>query len=89
MRAELNRLAFLLTLTTLLAAGGCAGMGQPTLASQGSTVSQRASAQRFDPYPEVGPGPEIVAGRPRDYDRAMPETRRARWSPARFFRPGG
>lgn len=83
-RALTNRLQRLAVLG-LLALSGCAGMGTPTLAPQGSLAQQRASAQRFDPYPEQGTGPEISEGRPRDYDREIAETRRARWNPPRPY----
>lgn len=71
----------------LLALAGCAGTSMPTLTPRGSLAQQRASAQRWDPYPEEGTGPAISEGRPRDFDREIAETRRARWNPPRFYQP--
>lgn len=69
----------------LLTLSGCAGMSMPSLAPQGSLAQQRAAATRFDPYPEEGTGPTIEEGRPRDYDREIAETRRARWNRPKAF----
>ncbi len=58
---RLQRLALL----GLLALSGCAGMGTPSWPPR-LVAQQRASAQRFDPYPEQGTAPDISEGRPRD-----------------------
>lgn len=78
------------TLAALLLLGlsGCAGMGMPTLAPEGSLARQRAVAQRFDPFPEEGPGPHISEGRPLGFEHALPETRRARWNAPPGFQQG-
>ena len=77
-----NPLAILLAATL-----GCATTAGPNFANPGSAEYQRLQAQRYDPYPERGPGPEIVGGRPRDFDRGLPETSRARWSQPRWLQP--
>ena len=40
-------------------------------------LGQQLRAERFDPYPEVDTGPEVVGGRPRDYQVPMSEPARA------------
>ncbi len=39
----------------------------PFLGNADMQRSEQNMAQRFDPYPSVGMGPEVVGGRPREY----------------------
>ena len=48
-------------------------------APQGSTTYQRYHATIHDPYPDRDLGPEIVGGRPREFEQAHPEAVRNRW----------
>lgn len=62
----------------LLSAAGCQSVAPPTWFA-GTAQQQRARAQQFDPYPESDTGPAVDGGRPLEYQRALPETSRARW----------
>ena len=78
----MERLCCLL-LTTVVAVGvaGCRSVGPPNWLHPGPAVHQQSTAERFDPYPENEPGPEIVGARPREYQKPPPEPSRARWLP--------
>jgi hypothetical protein len=68
---------------TIIGLGACAGTSTPRLASPGPAREQRARAQRFDPYPEIESGPQLVGARPREYDRPLAEpvrTQFEQWS---------
>ena len=62
----------------LVALSGC-NVERPRLFGPGSAPVQQKRAERFDPYPDNNIGPEVVGGRPRDYQKPLPETDRARW----------
>ena len=75
----------------VLAAGavGCRAT-PPNWGNPGSAQYQQSQAQRFDPYPENEPGPQIVGARPMEYDKPPAEVLRvqppidplrARWLP--------
>jgi hypothetical protein len=65
---------------------GCAGrspnqqatFGLPKLFAGPSEI-QRERATQFDPYPDQDMGPEVVGGRPLDYNRQIPEVDRSRF----------
>ncbi|MBX9789309.1 MAG: hypothetical protein K2Y37_10370 [Pirellulales bacterium] len=65
---------------------GCAGrtenqrqvFGLPQLFAGPSQI-QRERATQFDPYPDQDMGPEVVGGRPLDYNRQIPEVERSRF----------
>lgn len=40
---------------------------------RGPIQVQRQEASYYDPYPDDKLGPEVVGGRPRDYQRPLPE----------------
>ena len=66
---------------------GCAGrspnqqatFGLPKLFA-GPSELQRERATQFDPYPDQDMGPEVVGGRPLDYNRQIPEVERSRFT---------
>ena len=66
---------------------GCAGrspnqqatFGLPKLFAGPSEI-QRERATQFDPYPDQDMGPEVVGGRPLDYNRQIPEVERSRFT---------
>ena len=66
---------------------GCAGrspnqqatFGLPKLFA-GPSELQRERATQFDPYPDQDMGPEVVGGRPLDYNRRIPEVERSRFT---------
>ena len=65
--------AFAVSLTA-----GCAR--RPKIFSPpGSTTYQRYHATIHDPYPDRDLGPEVVGGRPREFDQPLPEPVRNRW----------
>ncbi len=67
----------LLILATL-SLSGCRGLYCPTLQGPGTADEQRKWAQRYDPYPESQVGPDVLGGRPREFDVTRSETQRAR-----------
>jgi len=79
-RAQLIIFVVLLTLPL-----GCAN-GRWGWWGQDSVRSQRAQAQRFDPYPERETGPDIPEARPMGFERNVAEPFRARWFNLNPFR---
>jgi hypothetical protein len=49
----------------------------PRLYGPGPATNQRANAERSDPYPITDLGPEIVGGRPREFDKPRDEVRQS------------
>jgi hypothetical protein len=72
---------FLLASLAFLAAAGCQSVAPPNIYDPGPLDYQRSSAQRFDPYTDQEIGPDVVGGRPRDFDKPIAEPSRARWNP--------
>ena len=58
---------------------------RPQWRSPGTIAEQRREAQIFDPYGSVDAGPEIVGGRPRDFQRPIAEPARATTFPRRHL----
>ena len=55
-------------------------------APPGTVQKQRSNATVFDPYTDNDIAPEVVGGRPKDYQKPLSETDRSRmfqkiWSP--------
>lgn len=73
-------------LLSLLTVSGCRSMW-PSIFRPGPTEVQRANASRHDPYTDENIGPEVVGGRPRDFQKPRPEPVRGqpyqnpRWAP--------
>lgn len=58
---------------------GCGpNVRKPNLFHPGNLARQQYDAIYFDPYPMDDAGPEIVGGRPREYQRPVPEVVRGR-----------
>jgi len=57
---------------------GCTS-GRPNLRHPGDLQTQRFNAIAHDPYTDVDAGPEVVGGRPRDFQKPLPEPVRNRW----------
>ena len=73
----------LAAIATLVATSGCKPEVHrykrfPNFLSPGWAQQQRADAVAHDPYPVDDAGPEIVGGRPREYQRPLNEVERAR-----------
>ena len=65
--------------SALCTAVGCSSAVRlPRLPSPGPAQYQRAAAQDFDPYPLNDLGPEIVGGRPREFQKPLDEVTRSR-----------
>ena len=62
--------------TCVSALAGCAADGR--LFNPGNIYSQRLRATIHDPYSDQDLGPEVVGGRPRDYQQQLPEPVRNR-----------
>ena len=59
---------------------GCSSpQGRTNVLCPGTESEQQRRAERFDPYPEPGIGPEVVGGRPREYLDPLSDPARARW----------
>ncbi len=68
-----------LTLLLLASLSGCSPtIYKPTLLHPGPAPFQRNNALQFDPYPPNDMGPEIVGGRPKDFQKPPNEVTRAR-----------
>ena len=67
-----------LLLTCAVAATGCVS-GRPNLAHPGNLNTQRFNAIMHDPYADPDLGPEVVGGRPRDFQKNLAEPVRNRW----------
>lgn len=74
-----------LILGCVLVAATSAGCAGGPLMNPPSEQQQRATAQRFDPYPENDTGPPVLGGRPLGYREPIAEPSRARWNPATWF----
>lgn len=67
--------SFRLCVFSVLAAGfvGCATNQPFRLLTPGTMEQKRQRATVHDPYPDQRLGPEVVGGRPRDYQEPLPE----------------
>ncbi len=76
-------------LAAVVAAGlvGCRSVSPPNWFHPGPAAHQQSRAERYDPYPENEPAPQIVGARPREYQKALSEPSRARWMPWGWSRP--
>jgi hypothetical protein len=72
---RLNKILFFLCLASGLA--GCRSDGR-LFPPPGSVQTQRHNATLFDPYTDVETGPEVVGGRPRDFQQPLSESERSR-----------
>jgi hypothetical protein len=52
---------------------GCAGGFPRLFGPRGPVQTQRLDASYYDPYPDDKLGPEVVGGRPRDYQKTLPQ----------------
>lgn len=74
--------------TLLVVVCGCSNtIRWPNFLHPGPVGYQRHAALFHDPYPVDDMGPEIVGGRPREYQRPIPEVERAPFAPPPI-RPG-
>ena len=73
-----SRLWIATTMLASLVAGGCASGGGYSIFQPGTIQQQRLRATVHDPYPDQDLGPEVVGGRPREYQQPLPEPVRNR-----------
>ena len=78
LRRPLARCRFVMLVALNLAAAGCTS-GRPNLMHPGDLQSQRYNAIAHDPYTDTDAGPEVVGGRPRDFQKPLAEPVRSRW----------
>jgi hypothetical protein len=84
---EMTKYALWLLLLLAASTIGCAngrflGLEWPRLGSPpGSVEAQRGEASLHDPYPDPVAGPNIVGGRPREFQKPSAEPARPRWTP--------
>jgi len=71
-------LKFVFVSLFLVSFSGCQTMGYQ-LFHPGTHASQRARIMEHDLYPDADAGPEVVGGRPREFQKQRPETIRNRW----------
>jgi hypothetical protein len=57
---------------------GCRGYSNPFQRPPGTLQQQRLGATVHDPYTDQEAGPEVVGGRPRDFQKAQAEPVRSR-----------
>jgi hypothetical protein len=72
------RLRILALCLSCAAASGCASGGGFNFFNPGTIDQQRLRATIHDPYSDQDLGPEVVGGRPRDYQQQLPEPVRNR-----------
>lgn len=87
-----KRLPLLLATAVLFGTCGCS-LIPPSWFRPGTAREQQLRAQQFDPYTDVESAPEVVGGRPLQYEkpppeavRARPNELRARWFPWQWGR---
>jgi len=78
LRRHLSRYSSVLLVALAVAAAGCTS-GRPNLMHPGDLQSQRYNAIAHDPYTDTDAGPEVVGGRPRDFQKPLAEPVRSRW----------
>lgn len=67
------RFIFALFAASLFLSIGCRGYRTPFNTPAGTNRQQRFEAVAHDPYPQDDLGPEVVGGRPRDYQKPVAE----------------
>lgn len=82
MSRTLSYPAYLLATAALLISG-CAPL--PLLRPPGPLRQQQIRASVFDLYGDNDAGPEIVGGRPRDFQKPAPEAVRNSWFQDSYF----
>ena len=82
-----KRWSLLIAAAVLCTTAGCR-LVPPSWFHPGTARQQQLRAQQFDPYTDVESAPEVVGGRPLEYEkpppeavRARPNELRARWLP--------
>ena len=74
----MKRLAMTAAILLLVATSFGCRSGRSLLEPPGSVEKQRFQSTVFDPYADNDIGPEIVGGRPRDFQKPLSEPDRSR-----------
>ncbi|MFV1965456.1 MAG: membrane or secreted protein [Pirellulaceae bacterium] len=77
-------LPFCCALAILALFSGC-GRSRPLLWPVGPVEQQRRNASLHDPYSDNDIGPEVVGGRPREFQKPRPEPVRNEWRRSSFW----
>ena len=80
MSKNLRCLPAFLLISTLFSFSGC-GNGPRFFQPSGTIGYQRSQAVLHDPFPSNDLGPTIMGGRPREFDRPLPEVVDSQQSP--------
>jgi hypothetical protein len=80
-QASAIRWCLAIALTAVLAIAGCS-WDRPFGSRAGTVEQQRFNASMHDPYSDNDAGPEVVGGRPRDFQQPRDEPIRSRAHPA-------
>ncbi len=75
---RISRPAICFATAALLFGLPACGLSLPRLRSPGTIEQQRFRATLFDPYPNVDIAPHVEGGRPREFQRPLPEAERSR-----------
>jgi len=82
-------LAFVLLYGLFVLCGCSLAVRKPQLLHPGPAGFQRHNATQFDPFPQNDVAPEIVGGRPRDFQKPPDEVIRSRqYQPPGLWRSG-
>lgn len=80
MNRKSQRIVLMLGSWFILTGLGC-GLKRPFESGPGTLDQQRFTASVHDPYSDNDAGPEVVGGRPRDFNKPRAEPTRSRaWS---------
>jgi hypothetical protein len=69
--------ALLILVVIAVCLPGC-GVSRPKLRAPGTVQQQRANAMMFDPFTDQDVGPEVVGGRPKDFQKPLSDPERSR-----------
>jgi hypothetical protein len=73
---KVRLVSILFCCSLLVAVAGCRS-NRSLLSPPGTVQQQRLNGTVHDPYPDDQAGPEVVGGRPRDYQRPWSEAHRS------------
>jgi hypothetical protein len=86
----MQRKVVLLLCVSFVATAGCQGFGGlfgPPEYRRQVAEQERQFSQEYDPYPYPDTAPEVIGGRPRDFQKPYPQPRRDqpdRWERSAF-----
>jgi hypothetical protein len=84
-RVMVRRFTLLVVVALAASLAGCRTMW-PRWFAPGNIQEQRYSATLHDPYPSAYAGPEVVGGRPREFQKPLAEPRASQLQQERLWR---